>query len=112
MKYVDVMKYCLSLEGVTRKKISPSGDAFAFAVEENVFAYFETGAPVAWRFSLLVSDEDYENLFNPPKIIRAKDKPEGNWMTIGRVEAMEDAPLLRLINWSHQQAISTAKMAS
>ncbi len=106
MKYVDVVRHCMALAGVTRSTISASGNAFSFNVNNEVFAYFETGAPIQWRFSLRVTAQQYEELHYPPKVLQAKDKPGGPWLTIVRVESFDETLLVDLINASYQSTLA------
>lgn len=109
MTYFEVMKYCLGLPGVERRSTGSAGNAFVFVAGENVFAYFETGAPVQWRLTLRVTEEHYEGLYFPPKVIYAEDKPGGDWLTIVRVESFDETLLKELIDWSYNNAAKSAE---
>lgn len=111
MKYVDVMKYCLAKPGATRVAVNAAGTAFGFSVNERFFAYFETGAPIQWRFSLQVTASNFEKLQFPPKVLPATDKPEGHWLTIVRVESFDEDLLLELIDWSYQANTTDATLS-
>ena len=106
MKYVEVMRYCLSLTNTRQEALNASGRAFALKVGDNVFGQFETGAPIAWQFKLRVTQEHYEELPNPPKVRQVKEKERGDdyWLIIERVENFDDAFLKELIDWSYQRA--------
>ena len=116
MKYIDVMKYCLSLPNSQRRAITPAGNKFALLAGESVFGYFETGAPIQWQFSLPVSAQRFDNLLNPPQVRHAdtsheqfpwRQKPDlqhENWITIQRVENFDEVLLKELIDWSYRQA--------
>ncbi|HAG93274.1 MAG: hypothetical protein CMK83_17820 [Pseudomonadales bacterium] len=105
MKYVDVMKYCLSLPQSRRSGLSPTGNAFALMVGEKTFGYFETAVPIQWQFSLRVSPEHFVELPNPPQVRQANNAHDGYWITIQRVENFNAELLRELIAWSYQQAI-------
>ena len=104
MKYVEVMRYCLSLPNTKQEALNASGKAFALKVGNNVFGQFETGAPIAWQFKLRVTPEHYEELPNPPKVRQVKDMDDDNWLIIERVENFDDEFLKELIDWSYQRA--------
>ena len=108
MKYVDVMKYCLSLPDAARKPLNAEGNAFAFTVGESVFGHFATGAPIQWRLSLRVTLQNFEALPSPPRIRQAQDQfntdHDDYWITITRVENFDDDQLKALIDWSYQRA--------
>ncbi|TVZ40830.1 putative DNA-binding protein (MmcQ/YjbR family) [Alteromonadaceae bacterium 2753L.S.0a.02] len=105
MKYVDVMKYCLAKPGTTRVALNNAGTAFGFSANGAFFGYFQTGAPIQWRLTLEVTEENYEKLLFPPKVLPADDKPKGKWLTIVRVESFDEELLLELIDWSYQSNV-------
>jgi predicted DNA-binding protein (MmcQ/YjbR family) len=105
MTYKEVIKFCMALEGVSRKVLGEQGNAFALTVADSIFAYFETGAPIQWRLSLQVTAQNYDRLHFPPKTIQDKNRPGGNWLTIVRVESFDEQLLVELITWSYQQAL-------
>ncbi len=108
MKYVEVLKYCLSLPDSARKPLNDSGMAFAFTVGDSVFGHFATGAPIQWKLSLRVTQQHFEELPNPPRIRQARDQfnidHDDYWITIARVENFDDDFLKELIDWSYQRA--------
>ena len=67
---------------------------------------FETGAPIQWKLSLEVSEEQFRVLIYPPQITQAKDKPAGHWITIARVENCDEGLLKELIAGSYAKAIA------
>ncbi|GAB1257761.1 hypothetical protein NBRC116494_22630 [Aurantivibrio plasticivorans] len=109
MKYSEVMKYCLSFPETKRQPLSADGNAFALLAESSPFGYFETGAPIQWRFSLRVTESHFNDLPNPPLVRKAnkKVKKEDNdyWITIQRVENFDETLLKELIQWSYQRAL-------
>ena len=105
MKYTEVMKYCLSFPDAERELLSPAGNAFALTVGSRAFGYFETGAPIQWRFSVRVSEQQFHELPNPPQVRQARDKPEDHWITIARVENFDGEFLKELIEGSYQRAL-------
>lgn len=106
MQYMDVAKFCLSLPEAQRTSLSKSGSAFMFSVKGNAFGYFETGAPVQWRFSLRADQADIEDLVDPPRVQIDKSKTDDLWLVIGRVEAFDEALLLEKIRQSYNKAAS------
>ncbi|HMW49997.1 MAG TPA: MmcQ/YjbR family DNA-binding protein [Cellvibrionaceae bacterium] len=104
MKYSEVIPYILSFDQVTRRTISESGTAIVFCLQERIFAYFETGAPIQWKLSLEVSEAQLRELIYPPQITHAKDKPAGHWITIARVENCDEELLKELIAGSYARA--------
>lgn len=106
MKYSEVIPYILSFDQVTRRTISETGSAIVFCLQEQIFAYFETGAPIQWKLSLEVSEEQLAELIYPPQITQAKNKPDGHWITIARVENCEEQLLKDLIAGSYARALA------
>jgi len=108
MKYVEVLKYCLSLPQSERKSLNGEGSAFALTVSDSVFGHFATGAPIQWRLSLRVTQQHFEELPSPPRIRQAQDQfnieHDDFWITISRCENFDDDLLKDLINWSYQRA--------
>ena len=107
MKYFDILKYCLALEGVSRSAAAGE-NTIMLSVDGTAFAFFETDAPVHWRFSLMVTAENYTKLNAPPRILQARNKPGGYWLTIVIVESFDEELLKELINWSYMQALQKA----
>ncbi|GAB1260463.1 MmcQ/YjbR family DNA-binding protein [Aurantivibrio plasticivorans] len=109
MKYSEVMTYCLSFPETKRQALSAEGNAFALLAQSSPFGYFETGAPIQWRFSLRVTESHFNDLANPPLVRKAGDKgKEGQhdyWITIQRVENFSETLLKELIQWSYQRAL-------
>ena len=105
MKYIDVMKYCLSFPQSERKLLNSAGNAFALLAGSTPFGFFETGAPIQWQFSLPVEPQRFDELLNPPQVRQAKYKPNDHWITIQRVENFDEVLLKELIDWSYQQAV-------
>lgn len=103
MHAADVMKYCLELPETERHSLTGQGTSFSFTINSEPFAYFETGAPIQWQFSLRVSDELFVIMHNPP-MVRQAAKPNDNWITINRVENFDDSYLKELIRWSYRKA--------
>ena len=107
MKCAEVIQYCKGLPKSALKPLNKPGTHISFVVnnegEEKAFAFFETGAPIQWQFSVRVTEEQFESMQSPPRI-RAADKPDGYWITIARVENYDEDELIDLIQWSYQQA--------
>lgn len=104
MKYSEVIKYIQSHDKVVKQSLNPNGTAFGFCVEDVIFAYFETGAPIQWRLTLEVTEAQYVELHFPPQIVQARDKPEGHWLTIVRLENFDEELLTQLIDASYASA--------
>lgn len=108
MQYVEVIKFCLSLPRTKRVAASDLGNAFKLCVDESVFGYFETGAPVQWHFSLRVAPDKSDDFLNPPSVRKAADKTDDNWLTIQRVENFDEDLLKELIQGSYERAQQAA----
>ncbi|HRH77762.1 MAG TPA: MmcQ/YjbR family DNA-binding protein [Cellvibrionaceae bacterium] len=106
MKYSEVIPYILSFDHVVKRTLNDAGTAIGFSVQERMFAFFETGAPIQWKLSLEVSEEQFRVLIYPPQITQAKDKPAGHWITIARVENCDEGLLKELIAGSYAKAIA------
>lgn len=104
IKYADVFNYCLSLPDVNQQIHADRGKAFSFNVQGRPFAWFETGAPIQWKFSLRVENDLYHTLLNPPKVCQA-DKPDGQWLMISRIETFDEPQVMELIDGSYQSAL-------
>lgn len=112
MTYHQVIKYCATQQGVNRKTLNTLGTAFAFEVADTIFAYFETGAPIQWRLSVRVSEDDFNNLHFPPKVLQSKDKLDDRWLTIMRVENFDETQLNTLIDYSYARAQAISQRAA
>ncbi len=103
MKYIDVLKYCLSLPDTRKESEVGQGQRFTLLRQDQPFAFFETGAPIQWQFVIRVSADQYESFYNPPQV-RKTDRKPGFWIVITRVENFDGELLKDLIQWSYQQA--------
>lgn len=101
MKYVDVIRYCQSLPHTSKQEYSSDGTAFSFNVGEHPFAWFETGAPIQWKFSIQVTPDLFDQLHSPPKVVQV-DKPGGQWLKITRIETFDEPQVKAWIDWSYQ----------
>jgi len=106
MKCAEVFQYCRELPQSEQKTLDQDGTAIAFVAAEKPFAFFETGAPIQWKFSIQVTEELYEALHRPPKV-RQTDKGEGFWLTIIGVDDYPEDELVEMIDWSYQQSCAS-----
>ncbi|WP_317931604.1 hypothetical protein [Halioxenophilus sp. WMMB6] len=107
MKCAEVIKYCLSLPDSEQQLLNSEGTSMAFTIGKRPFAYFETGAPIQWQFSLQVTEALFNDLYSPPKI-RQVEKGDGYWLTITRVENFADEDLMDMIRWSYRENSTAA----
>lgn len=104
MKCAEVIKFCRQIPGSEQRNLNHLGTAIGFFAQGVQFALFETGAPIQWQFSLPVSEDLYESLHSPPRILKA-DKGDGHWITIARVENFPDDELISLIKQAYQLTV-------
>lgn len=104
MKYSEVLKYLVNFPGAVKAPLNDTGTAFGFKVGETIFAYFETGAPIQWKLTLRVNEQQFQQLHYPPQILQARDKPPGYWLTIVRLENFDEPLLKELIEGSYTLA--------
>jgi predicted DNA-binding protein (MmcQ/YjbR family) len=107
MTVAEVQEACRSFPGVQETKVGAPSNILVFAVGGKKFAYFKTSEPERWRFSLRVTPDRFLELTDQPGIKAARYMHRFHWVSIVGVDAVNEAYLGELIQWSYEKALSS-----
>ena len=107
MKPEQVKRYCQSFPGTIRKESGHPSNALSFSVGGKKFAYFKTSEPEKWRFIFRTTPELFLELTDQPNVKPARYMQRFHWVTIVKVNSIDELYLKELIDWSYNKALKS-----
>jgi len=107
MNIDQVKEFCLSQPGSESKEAGAPSNVLSFSVGSKKFAYFKTSEPEKWRFSIRTAPERFLELTDQAGIKPARYMHRFHWVSIVKVEAVEENYLKELIEWSYHKAFNS-----
>ncbi|MBP6534461.1 MAG: MmcQ/YjbR family DNA-binding protein [Arenimonas sp.] len=102
----QVRAYCSQMPGAESRLYGPPSNFLSYMVFGRQFAYFKTSDPEKWRFSFRTATGAFLELTDIPGFKPARYMGRFHWVTVIKVNAVPEAYLKSLIDWSYQKALS------
>jgi len=104
---VDQVKvFCRGLSGILESESGYPSNILTYSIAGKKFAYFKTSDPEKWRFSVRVSSGRFLELTDQPGIKPARYMQRFHWVTLVKVDDMDEEYLKELIDGSYQMAFA------
>jgi len=85
----------------------PPSNVLIYSVGGKSVAWFKTGEPERWRFSLRATPDRFVELTDIPGIKPARYMARFHWVTIVDVRRVPVAYLTELVEWSYRKALGS-----
>jgi predicted DNA-binding protein (MmcQ/YjbR family) len=107
MNVNEVKAFCRSFYAVDEINKTKPMNYLSYSLHGKKFAYFKTSEPEKWRFSFRVAPERFLELTDQDVIQPARYMARFHWVTVIKVESMDEDYLMELVLWSYDKALSS-----
>ena len=96
---------CAGFPGAAERLYKEPYNILVCHVGGRTFAYFKTGQPERWRFSVRATPDRFLELTDRPGIKPARYRGRYHWVTVVKVQSVPEDYLAELVQWSYRKAL-------